>query len=74
MRAESLKKTPFGMISRSIAGVRGRTFIVNFPGSPKAIRETFPVIRPILAHAVQLLAGGVGDCVGLLESSQRRLG
>ena len=62
MRAESIKKTPFGMISRGIAGVRAKTFIVNFPGSPKAIRETFPVIRPVLAHVVSLLAGGVQDC------------
>ena len=62
MRAESLKKTPFGMISRGIAGVRDKTLIINFPGSPKAIRETFPVIRPVLSHVVSLLAGGVQDC------------
>ncbi len=65
MRAESLKKTPFGMISRGLAGIRGNTLVVNFPGSPKAIRETFPVIRPILGHAAQLLAGGVQDCAML---------
>ena len=40
MRAESLKKTPHAMLSRAVAGIRGRTLIINLPGQPKSIRET----------------------------------
>lgn len=57
MRAESLKATPMAMLSRGISGVRSGTLIVNLPGSPKAVRETFAVIAPVLSHAVDLLAG-----------------
>ena len=55
IRAESLKLTPHAMLSRAEAGIRGRTLIVNFPGSPKACGENFEIIRPVLAHAVDLL-------------------
>jgi molybdopterin adenylyltransferase len=55
MRADSLKHTPHAMLSRAVAGIRRRTLIVNLPGSPKAAVENFHVIRPVLAHAVQLL-------------------
>lgn len=58
MRQESLKKTPHAMLSRGIAGVTGRTLIINLPGSPKAVRECFAVIAPILPHAVHVLGGG----------------
>lgn len=57
IRAESLKSTPMAMISRGIAGVAFGTLIINLPGSPKAVRESFAVIKPVLAHAVDLLAG-----------------
>lgn len=57
MRAESLKFTPMGMISRGVCGVRKGTLIINLPGSPKAVRESFAVIKPVLSHAVALLAG-----------------
>lgn len=57
IRAESLKVTPMAMISRGVAGVASETLIINLPGSPKAVRETFAVIKPILTHAVDLLAG-----------------
>ena len=57
IRAESLKVTPMAMISRGVAGVASGTLIINFPGSPKAVRESFAVIKPVLAHAVDLLAG-----------------
>ena len=57
IRAESLKATPMAMISRGVCGVRSGTLIVNLPGSPKAVRETFAVIKPVLSHAVDLLAG-----------------
>jgi molybdopterin adenylyltransferase len=55
MRAESLKHTPMGMLSRGVTGIAHRTIIINFPGSPKAIAQLFPVVAPVLAHAVRTL-------------------
>jgi molybdopterin adenylyltransferase len=55
MRAESLKHTPMGMLSRGVCGIAGRTLIVNFPGSPKSIDELFGVIAPVLGHAAATL-------------------
>ena len=57
MRLETLKNTPTAMLSRGICGIRGKTLIINLPGSPKAVRECFDVIKPVLPHAVALLAG-----------------
>jgi molybdenum cofactor synthesis domain-containing protein len=57
MRAESLKHTPMGMISRGVCGVHSGCLIVNLPGSPKAVVESFAVIKPVLPHVVDLLAG-----------------
>ncbi len=55
MRQASLKVTPHAMLSRSVAGIRGRTLIVNLPGSPRAATENLEVILPVLPHAIQLL-------------------
>lgn len=55
MRMESLKVTAHAMLSRGIAGIRGRTLIVNLPGSPKAALENLATILPVLPHAVELL-------------------
>lgn len=55
MRFESLKKTPHAMLSRAVAGLRGRTLIVNLPGSPKGAIENLQTILSVLPHAVQLL-------------------
>jgi molybdopterin adenylyltransferase len=55
MRARTMEKTPMAMLSRSVAGIRGRTLIVTLPGSPKAVRECLEVIAPVLPHALQLL-------------------
>ncbi|MFH1523685.1 MAG: MogA/MoaB family molybdenum cofactor biosynthesis protein [Chloroflexota bacterium] len=55
MRAESLKVTPHAMLSRAVAGIRGKTLIINLPGSPKAAVENLQVVVPVLAHAVELL-------------------
>ncbi len=57
MRAESVRHTPFGMISRGLAGAAGQTLIINFPGSPKALEETWPVVEPVIPHLVRLLHG-----------------
>ena len=56
MRLASREHTDLWMVSRGVAGVRGRTLIVNFPGAPKSIAETGPAIRAALRHAVDLLA------------------
>lgn len=58
MRAESLRHTPFGMLSRGVAGTRGSTLIINLPGSPKAVRECLECILPVLPHAINLLTEG----------------
>ena len=55
MRAEALKYTPMGILTRGVSGIVGRTLIINFPGNPKAIGELFPVIAPTLEHAVATL-------------------
>jgi molybdopterin adenylyltransferase len=55
LRAESAKHTPMGMLSRGVSGIAHRTLIINFPGSPKAISQLFPVIAPVLKHAVGTL-------------------
>jgi len=62
MRRESLKKTPLGMLSRGVSGVRGKTLIVNLPGSPKAVRECLEVILPALPHAIETLRGEASEC------------
>ncbi|MDQ2809988.1 MAG: MogA/MoaB family molybdenum cofactor biosynthesis protein [Chloroflexota bacterium] len=63
MRAAGLAHTPLAMLSRAVVGVRGRTLIINLPGSPKAVRESLPVILPVLPHALEKLAGDPADCV-----------
>jgi molybdenum cofactor synthesis domain-containing protein len=55
LRAESLKITRHAMLSRAVAGIRGRTLIINLPGSPKAVKENLDVLLPILPHALGLL-------------------
>ncbi len=57
MRFAGLQKTPMAMTSRQVAGVRGQTLIVNFPGSPKAVQEGFAVVTPVLHHILDLISG-----------------
>lgn len=62
MRAASLRITPHAMLSRGVAGVRGRSLIINLPGSRKAARENIEVVLPALGHALEKVKGGTGDC------------
>jgi molybdopterin adenylyltransferase len=58
IRAESRLHTPLGILTRGVSGIRGRTLIVNFPGSPKAIGQSWPVVEPTLRHAAETLERG----------------
>jgi molybdopterin adenylyltransferase len=61
MRAEAIRHTPMGILTRGISGIRGRTLIVNFPGNPKAIDELFPVLAPTLGHVAATLRSEGGS-------------
>ena len=62
MRAASLAITPHAMLSRAVSGIRGRTLIINLPGSPRGARENLEVILPALPHGLAKLAGDTTEC------------
>jgi len=62
MRAASLQKTPHAMLSRALVGVRGKSMIINLPGSPKGVRENLAVVLPALGHGLRKLKGDPEDC------------
>ena len=64
IRAKSLEITDRAMLSRAVSGIRGKTLIINLPGSPKAVRESIEVVLPILGHAVETLSGNTQSCGG----------
>ena len=64
MRAESIRITPHGMLSREAAGIRGDTLIINLPGSVKAATECLGAVLPALRHGVEILRGQAGECGG----------
>ncbi len=64
IRAESYKITKNAMLSRAVAGIRGKTLIVNLPGSPKAVKESLEIVIPVLPHAVETLSGKTQSCGG----------
>lgn len=70
MRAASLNLTPHAMMSRARAGIRGRTLIVNLPGSPRGAVENLNVVLPVFEHAVALLSGDPGAEAGHRQSSE----
>lgn len=72
LRANSLAKTPHGMLSRGVAGAVGPALVVNLPGSPRAVRESLEVLLPVLPHAVELLAGQSGEGSGNGDSGHAR--
>jgi gephyrin len=57
LRTESLKITPYAMLSRGVSGIAGTTLIINLPGNPKAVEESMEILLPVLPHALELLAG-----------------
>ena len=65
MRAASMSVTPRAMLSRAAAGIRGRSLIVNLPGSPKAVKESLEYILPALAHGLEILTGQSTNCARL---------
>ncbi len=62
MRAESMKITPMGCLSRAVAGIRGESLIINLPGSEKAARECFNAVKAAIHHGTDMLAGKSEDC------------
>ena len=64
IRLKSLAVTPNAMLSRAVSGIRGKTLIVNLPGSPKAVRESLEVVLPVLPHAVETMSGNTQNCGG----------
>ena len=62
MRMEGYKKNKKAVLSRGVCGIRGRTLIINLPGSPRAIEEGLEILCPILPHAIEVLRGEVKDC------------
>mgnify|MGYP001095553295 CR=1 FL=1 len=62
MRAAGLKATPRAMLSRAIAGIRGKSLIINLPGSPKGVRENLETILPALPHGLAILKEEVSEC------------
>ena len=61
MRAETFNVTPFAILSRATAGIRGKCLIINLPGSPKAVRECLAVVLPVIPHAVEIIKGEVTE-------------
>ena len=64
VRAKSLEITDKAMLSRAVSGIRGKTLVVNLPGSPKAVRESLEIVMPVLSHAVETLSGNTQNCGG----------
>ena len=62
MRAESMRITPKGCLSRSAAGIRRRSLIINLPGSKKAVEEALEMVLPSLEHGIRLAKGTDGEC------------
>ena len=61
MRATGYNKTPTAILSRAVAGIRGRCLIVNMPGNPRAVQEYLELLLPVVPHAIKMMQGGSGD-------------
>jgi|GEM_PF-101360 len=62
MRAAGMQKTPYAMLTRGVAGIRGNSVVVNFPGSPRAVKENFEAVRPVLVHLIEKCQGDTSPC------------
>lgn len=62
MRSEGLRKTKRAMLSRAVAGVKGQALIINFPGSPVAVKENLAVILEVIPHAIEKIKGDLSEC------------
>ena len=62
MRSEGLRKTKRAMLSRAVAGIKGQALIINFPGSPKAVKENLAVILEVIPHAIEKIKGDLSEC------------
>ncbi|MEW6003324.1 MAG: molybdopterin-binding protein, partial [Nitrospirota bacterium] len=62
MRIEGCKKTSRSMLSRAVAGIKGKTLIINLPGSPKAVKENLEVILDAIPHAIEKIKGDLTEC------------
>ncbi len=64
IRMKSLQITPKAMLSRAVSGIRGKSLIINLPGSPKAVKESLEFVLPVLPHAIEVLSGDTQNCGG----------
>lgn len=62
MRFYGLQQTPKAMLSRAVAGIRGKTLIINLPGSVKGVRESLEAVLPVMDHALDILVGSAVEC------------
>jgi molybdenum cofactor synthesis domain-containing protein len=64
MRSEGFKKTSRAILSRAVAGIKGKTLIINLPGSPKAVKEGLDIILDVIPHAIEKIKGDLTECAG----------
>jgi len=74
MRQEGIKHTPMAVLGRGVVGVRGRTLIINLPGSERGVRQNLAYLLPVLAHAVEMVRGEAGDHLAGGEGVERLQG
>jgi len=74
IRQLSMEKTPNAMLSRAVCGTRGKSLIINLPGSPQAVRECLEIVLPVMEHALELLEKGSLECASRRNQSETKKG